>query len=109
MQDGEPLLPGPEVGAQFPGVDLVTFEHVIECSEEGVEGADEFSAVVGGDAVKIVDDPADGFEFPFAGETEEAVVGGDVGEEGEGAATDDSIRALTLVRAEAGEGDHVGR
>lgn len=34
------------------------------------------------------------------------MVGGDVRKKGEGAATEDPVRALTLVRAEAGEQDH---
>ena len=108
VEQGEALLPGPVAGAQFRGVDAVTFKDVIEGGEEIIKGADELGAVFVGDLAEVADHPTNRFEFPFAGEAEETVVGGDVGEEGEGAAAEDAVRALTTVRAEAGERDHAG-
>jgi hypothetical protein len=96
------------VGAQTLGVDRVTFEDVIEGGEEIIKGADEFRVVRVRDLVEIANDPTDGLKFPFAGEAEETIVGGDVGEEGEGAATEGAVIALTTRGAEAGERDHAG-
>lgn len=96
------------MGAQFYRVDAVTFEDLIEGGEEIVKGGYEFGAILTCDLIQIADNPADRFIFPFAGETEEAIVGGDVWEERKCPAAEDSIRSLTLVRAEAGEQDHAG-
>lgn len=84
----------------------VVFEDVVEGGEEEVEGAEEFGAVFVSDGVQVADNPAGGFKFPFAGQPEEAVIRGNVGEEGKSSATEGTKIALTTVGAEAGEKNH---
>lgn len=85
----------------------VILKDIIEEGKQMIEGVEKFGAVLVGDGVQVADDPADGFKFPFAGQAEEAVIGSDVGEEGEGAATERAVVPLTTVRTEAGEREHV--
>jgi hypothetical protein len=84
----------------------VTFEYIFEEGEEMIEGAEEFGAVFVGDSAQVAGNPAGEFKVPFADQAEEAVIGGDIGEEGESAATEGAVVALATVGAEAGERNH---
>ena len=76
--------------------------------EQAVVKVDEFAAVGGCDLVQVADNPADLLEVPVVGQPDEAVVGGDVGGEGELAATEGAEVALAVLRTTAGHQVHVG-
>ena len=75
--------------------------------EQVIVEVDEFLAVGGGDLAKIADDPADLLEVPVVSEPDEAVVGGDVGGEGELAAAEGAEVALAEFRTAASHQVHV--
>jgi len=97
------------MGAQSLGVESIIFKDLVKESEEILTGVEEFPAVFLCDHAQIVDDPANGFKFPFTGKADETVIGGDVGEKGEGAATEGTIVPLASVGTKTGKGDHAGR
>ena len=84
----------------------VVFLRVLE--KELIVEVNEFLAIGWGDLVEIADDPADRFEVPVVGEPDKAVVGGDVGGEGELAAAEGAEVALAVFGTTAGHQVHIG-
>ncbi len=77
--------------------------------EQAIVKVDKFLAVGRGDLVQIADDPADLLEVPVVSEADEAVVGGDVGGEGELAAAEGAKVALAILGTTARHQVHIAR
>ena len=109
VKQGEALPPGGCVRAQPLGVEGIIFKDIIEEGEQIVKGAEDFDAVIIRDRAKVTDDPTSGLHFPFAGKTEDAIIGGDVGEKGEGATAKGTVIPPALIRTQAGKKEHTFR
>ena len=109
VKQGEALPPGGCVRAQPFGMEGVIFKDIIEEGEQIVKSAEEFEAVFLRDRAQVIGDPTSGLHFPFAGKTEDAVIGGDVGEKWKGAAADGTVVPLALIRTQAGKKKHTFR
>ena len=76
--------------------------------EKLIVEVNKFAAIGLGDLVEIADDPADLLKVPIVGDPDEAIVSGDVGGEGELAATEGAEVALAVFGTPASHQVHVG-
>lgn len=92
--------------SQFLGLDGVALKFILKKGEDFIEGVDEFFLIGIADLIEMADDPAFFFKCGGVGDAQKFVVGGEVGDEGELAATDEAVFPFAGVWTEAGEGDH---
>ncbi len=109
MQDGDAAADPDEVFAHIFGEPIVVIVLFRVLKEQLVVDIEEFLAVGLADLVEVADDPANLLKIPVVGDTDKAVVGGDVGREGELPAAEGAVVALTVGWSQAGDQAHVFR
>lgn len=107
VEDGDAAVALFEGFAHVFRKEVVTVVFLWVFVEQAVVKVDEFHSICRGDLAEIADDPADLLEVPVVGEPDEAVVRGDIGGEGELAATESAEVALAVFRTPASHQVHV--
>ena len=95
-----------ECRAQLLRVKGIIIEFILEPGKQLVKGGDEFLSIPFGDLRKIADHPALVFEFPFVRQTNETIIGCNIGEEGELPATQRAVLSLAAGGSQTGQEDH---